>query len=148
MITTHRRNLRIMWQLDLLTDLVIANDFVSSSQTHARKTTNMAVSKTFCKNKPQHKKTCLCYMEQIYTLYEPGHAKMCLMPYANNIGADQLAHPRSLISAFVVRSFDSMISLVSRSKISRFWLVSVAGLNVTWSQTLEDTFSLGGAHIM
>ena len=30
--------------------------------------------------------------------YEPGHAKMCLMAYANNKGADQPAHPRSLIS--------------------------------------------------
>ena len=36
--------------------------------------------------------------------YEPGHEKMCPMPYANNKGADQPAHPRSLISAFVVRS--------------------------------------------
>ena len=32
---------------------------------------------------------------------EPGHEKMCLMPYANNKGADQPAHPHSLISAFV-----------------------------------------------
>ena len=52
--------------------------------------------------------------------YEPGHANMCLMPYANNKGADQPAHPRSLISAFVVRFLDSLISLVSRSKMSRF----------------------------
>ena len=50
----------------------------------------------------------------------PGHAKMCLMPYANNKGADQPAHPRSLISAFIVRSLDSIISLVSRAEISRF----------------------------
>ena len=49
-----------------------------------------------------------------------GHAKMCLMPYANNNGADQPAHPRSLISVFVVRSLDSIISLVSRSEISKF----------------------------
>ena len=34
-------------------------------------------------------------------IYEPGHEKMCLMPYVNNKGADQPAHPRSLISAFV-----------------------------------------------
>ena len=34
-------------------------------------------------------------------LHEPGHEKMCLMSYANNKGADQPAHPRSLISAFV-----------------------------------------------
>ena len=35
------------------------------------------------------------------------------MPYANNKGADQPAHPRSLISTFVVRCLDSIISLVS-----------------------------------
>ena len=67
------------------------------------------------------------------------------MSYANNKGADQTAHPRSLISAFVVRSLDSIISLVSRSEISRFWIASEAeqaGLNLNWSQTLEDTNSL------
>ena len=75
---------------------------------------------------------------------------MCLMPYANNKGADQPAHPRSLISAFVVRPLDSIIALVSRSEISRLKLVPVAeqaGLNVTRSQTSEDTFSLDGAQI-
>ena len=35
----------------------------------------------------------------------PGHAKMCLMSYANNKGADQPAHPHSLISAFVVAAW-------------------------------------------
>ena len=49
----------------------------------------------------------------------PGHAKMCLMPYANNKGADQPAHPRSLISTFVVRCLDSIIPLVSISEMSR-----------------------------
>ena len=38
---------------------------------------------------------------------------MCFMSYANNKGADQPAHPRSLISAFVVRWLDSIISLDS-----------------------------------
>ena len=40
------------------------------------------------------------------------------MLYANNKGADQPAHSRSLISAFVVRCLDSLIPLVSISKIS------------------------------
>ena len=40
---------------------------------------------------------------------EPGHEKMCLISYANNKGADQPAHPCSLISAFVVRCLDSII---------------------------------------
>ena len=52
--------------------------------------------------------------------YEPCHEKNCLMPYANNKGADQPAHPRSLISAFVVRCQDRMIPLVYISEISRF----------------------------
>ena len=51
--------------------------------------------------------------------YEPGHEKMCLMSYANDKGADQTAHPRSLNSAFVVRCLDSIISLDSIAEISR-----------------------------
>ena len=42
---------------------------------------------------------------------EPGHEKMCLMQYA---------HPRSLISAFVIRCQDRMIPLVYISETSRF----------------------------
>ena len=45
---------------------------------------------------------------------------MCLMSYANNKGADQPAHPRSLISAFVVRCLDSIIYLDSIAEISNF----------------------------
>ena len=36
----------------------------------------------------------------------PGHAKTCLKSYANIKGADQPAHPCSLISTFVVRCLD------------------------------------------
>ena len=82
---------------------------------------------------------------------EPGHEKMCLMLYANNKGADQPGHPRSLISAFVVRCQDRMIPLVYISKISRFKLVSVAeqvNLCLAWSETPEDTFSHGVAQIL
>ena len=50
----------------------------------------------------------------------PGQVKMCLMPYANNKGADQPAHPRSLISTFVVRYLDSMTCILAISKVSRF----------------------------
>ena len=38
---------------------------------------------------------------------------MCLMSYANNKGADQPAYPRSLISDFIVRCLDSIMSLDS-----------------------------------
>ena len=48
------------------------------------------------------------------------------LPYANNKGADQPAHPRSLISTFVVRCLDSIIPLVSISEMSSLYLASVA----------------------
>ena len=65
------------------------------------------------------------------------------MPYANNKGADKPAHPRSLISTFVVHCLDSIISLVSISEISSLQLTSVAaqaGLSLTWSKTLKTGF--------
>ena len=52
--------------------------------------------------------------------YGPGHAKTCLMPYANNNGADQPEHSHNLISTFVVRCLDSMIYILAISKVSRF----------------------------
>ena len=77
-------------------------------------------------------------------MIEPGHEKTCLMSYANNRGADQPAHPRSLISAVVVRCLDSVMSLGSVTKISSLMLASVAeqaSLSLTWSEIPEDTFS-------
>ena len=74
------------------------------------------------------------------------------MSYGYNKGADQPAHPRSLISAFVVRCRDSVMSLVSISKIiSSLLLASVAeqaSLSLTWSETPEDTFSHDEAQIL
>ena len=66
------------------------------------------------------------------------------LPYANNKGADQPAHPRSLISAFIIRRLDSIIPLISISEISSLYLASVApqaGLSLPWSQIPEDRFS-------
>ena len=65
------------------------------------------------------------------------------MPYANNKGADQSAHPRSLISAFVVHYLDSIKPLVSLSESSNIYLASVAaqaGLCLAWSQTPKTGF--------
>ena len=65
---------------------------------------------------------------------------MCLMVYANN----------SLISTFVVRCLDSMTRVLAISKVSRFYLASVAeqaGLNLTWSKIPEDTFPIDGSQI-
>ena len=61
-----------------------------------------------------------CIVNVYRFLNEPGHERMCLMFYANNKVADQPAHPRSLISAFVVRCLDSIISLDSIAEISIF----------------------------
>ena len=63
------------------------------------------------------------------------------MPYANK-GTDQPAHPRRLISAFVVRCLDSIMPILAISKVSRH-LASVAeqtGLSLAWSQTLKTGF--------
>ena len=60
------------------------------------------------------------------------------MPYANNKGADQTAHLRSLISTFVVHCLDSIIPLVSIFEILSLYLVSLTaqtGLSLPWSQT-------------
>ena len=64
------------------------------------------------------------------------------LPYANNKRADQPAHSRSLISAFVVHCLDS-IPLVSISELSSLHLVSVAaqtGLSLNWSETPKTGF--------
>ena len=61
----------------------------------------------------------LLNIKHMLILFEPDHEKMCLMSYANNKGADRPARMRSLISAFVVRCLDSIISLDSIAEISR-----------------------------
>ena len=50
----------------------------------------------------------------------PRREKICLRGFANNTGADQPAHPRSLIRAFVIRVFESTISKLATSEISAF----------------------------
>ena len=77
--------------------------------------------------------------------------RKCVLSYVNNKGADQTAHPRSLTCAFVVRCLDSVMSLVSLTKISSLMLASVAeqaSLSLTWSETPEDVFSCRGSILM
>ena len=72
------------------------------------------------------------------------------LPCGNNRGADQFAHPRSPISAFVVRCLDSTIHLVSISEISSLYIASVtaqASLSLIWLQTPKTGFSRGEAQI-
>ena len=55
--------------------------------------------------------------------------------FANNKGAHHLMHVHSLISAFVTRFLESIISKLATSKISIFHVVSVAeqaGLGMTF----------------
>ena len=52
--------------------------------------------------------------------YGPQRKKTCLRGFANNRGADQPAHPRSLISAYVIRFLESVISKLATSKILVF----------------------------
>ena len=71
------------------------------------------------------------------------------LPYVNNRSADQVAHPRSLISAFVIRCLDSIVHLVSIFEISSLYIASVAGqagLSLPWSQTHDDRFSHDETH--
>ena len=63
------------------------------------------------------------------------------MSYANNKGAHQPAHSRSLISAFVVRYLDSIMPLLP---IAEFQDPSLspeqAGLSLTWLKTQKTGF--------
>ena len=71
--------------------------------------------------------------------------------YANNKDASQPAHPRSLISIFVILCLDSITPLASISEISSLNLVSAAvqsGLCPTWSETPEDRFSHDVAQLL
>ena len=69
---------------------------------------------------------------------------------ANNKGADQLAHPRSLISAFAIHKLNSIVSKLAPSEISLFYLVSVAegtGFGMILSEKAEDRFCRIDAHL-
>ena len=53
-------------------------------------------------------------------LYGSRHEKTCLLGFANNTGAGQPGHQRSLISTFVIRFLESFICLLTKGKISIF----------------------------
>ena len=79
----------------------------------------------------------------VHLLYWPRHEKTCLRGFANNTGADQSAHPCSLISAFVIHFVESIISELATSEISCFYLVSVAEetcLKLALSETPKTGF--------
>ena len=74
---------------------------------------------------------------------------MCLMSYANNKRTDHTAHPCSLISAFVVRCLDSIISSVDtfcRVVAHVFSSIKTSVCLFINSDKLDSLFSLGSAH--
>ena len=79
--------------------------------------------------------------------FGPRREKPCLRWFANNQGADQPAHSRSLISAFVIRLLESIISKLGTRKFSIFQLVSVdeeTGLRIVLSKTPKSGFVASG----
>ena len=54
------------------------------------------------------------------TLNGPRREKTCLRGVAKNTGANQPAHPRSLISAFVIRFVESIKCKLATGEISIF----------------------------
>ena len=72
-------------------------------------------------------------------IFGPRREKTCLWGFANITGADQPAHPRSLISTFVIHFWKvSYLNL-----LSIFYLVPVAeqaGLSLALSETPKTSF--------
>ena len=63
--------------------------------------------------------------------------------FANNKCADQPAHPRSLISAFVIRILENIIAKLTTGEISIFQLVFEAnetGLSLALLGTTKTSF--------
>ena len=80
---------------------------------------------------------------QCHLINGPQRKKTCLREVANNTGADQPAHPHSLISAFVIRFLESIISRLATGEIPTFQLVFVAeenDLKLALSETPKTGF--------
>ena len=62
----------------------------------------------------------VCLFVTIFDASRMSHVtRKPVFAYANNKGADQLVHPHSLISAFVVRCLDSIVPLLAIAETSR-----------------------------
>ena len=89
---------------------------------------------------------CFCLQH----LYLSQAMKKCVLCHMRTTKVQISLRIRGLISAFVVRYLDSVMSLVSLTRISSLILASVAeqaSLSLTWSETPEDTFCHGAAHL-
>ena len=81
----------------------------------------------------------LFYFYSFKSTNGPQGEKTCLQGFANNTGPDQPAHPRSLISAFVICFLKSIICKLATCDISIFKLVFVAeetGLKLATTKTV------------
>ena len=73
----------------------------------------------------------------ITSIYVPHSRDILTLLHANNKVADQPAHPRSLVSTFVIRFLESIITQLNSCNVLLLQLVSVAGrtgLSLTWLQ--------------
>ena len=62
-----------------------------------------------------------CSLHTVHVHYGPRREKTCLRRgLANNTGTDQPAHPRSLISTFVIRFLESIICKHTTGEIAIF----------------------------
>ena len=94
--------------------MTIADDIFVSTFFHlGYKKTDPKPNKTYCNTKylsvdGRNILICIdlnvdCNQNRIFIIqYGPRREKICLRGFANSTGADQPAHPRSLISAFVI----------------------------------------------
>ena len=98
----------------------------AGAQTHDPSTCSQAAN---CTSKPK-----------IFLKMKWGSSWENLLPYGNNKDADQLAHPRSLISIFVIRCLDSFKTLPSLCS----WASQFESCQVTNSQ--RQVFSWSGSN--
>ena len=129
-ICTNNETLRIIWKFDLSPRGVLGRIYALSIEVLCCKSNLYEKAKEFNDfqfyyfpfkpEKNTNKKSMrflFIYNNIQYIIfsiwYEPP-----IFPYANNKATDKPAHPRSLISGFVVRCLDSIITLVSISEIS------------------------------
>ena len=68
----------------------------------------------------------------------PRREETCLRGFANNSGADQPAHPRSLISAFVICDLESTRSKPATSEISVVSVAEETGFSLVFVGNPED----------
>ena len=66
----------------------------------------------------RHKIKCVFQVTRLCLIFGPRREKTCLRGFANNTGVDQPAHPRSLISAFVIRFLESFICKLATGEIN------------------------------